>query len=196
MVQSYYLIDLYDGKHPHISVNSEQTARELCNIAGEARDQNRHLALVFHTVGNATIKDFIKSIIWGFKQTISRNEFADVIKCLDRMRNQTWMSPLVNILKYEEEYKNAKLSVAEEKDLITGKLSINTDPKLYDHKLTLVIPERGNSAIDKIYQDDELITDSYKAGKLTLADLKPVASSVKIFYKAGQNAAHTATQDE
>lgn len=183
LVEKYYLIDLYDGAHPSIDVNSKVNSQQFVKFVDEAIEEKRHQAFHFHGVGSPDIKDILRKLIYGYGITISKDKFSRFIKYVDSVRKQVWVSPLIQILKYEGEYKSAKIKIIEEKEKFQKiKLNISTDRTLYDQELTLVIPVTNSDRIEKVLQNQEQVQGALRKSSAMIFNIQPINSEISIYY--------------
>jgi hypothetical protein len=107
-----------------------------------------------------------------------------MIKYLNSKRDNIWIAPIVQILKYETEFENSTLElVKKDSDKILMRLKIGTDPYLYDQELTLIFPSLDNISPVKILQDDMEGIIFQLSDKDFLSNIKPIESNITIFYK-------------
>jgi hypothetical protein len=181
IVKTYHLIDLYDGKFMSFRGDSSSSLEKLCMIVDQAVDQKAHRAFHFHGIGKPTLLDRLKALVRGIDLTTSEENFSGLLRCLTKRRERLWVAPLIDILKYEKEAQNASVTVSRPTPQgYTLLLTVQTDPNLYDHKLTMVLPVTQGRTIKRIIQDNEE-RDAYQriAGEV-LVDVKPVNSAIQV----------------
>ncbi|MCP4368805.1 MAG: hypothetical protein GY797_11935 [Deltaproteobacteria bacterium] len=61
-------------------------------------------------------------------------------------------------------------------------LSVDTNPNLYDQKLTLVIPMANTNGAEKVMQDQEQIYDIHLSPSELLINIKPINSNIYVHY--------------
>ncbi len=181
LASRYDLIDLYDGKHPSKHVGSKNPPQELCDLVYKAMKEKKHQPFTFHYFGYPDIKDVARFVLRGYFLTYKKEKFIEFIKCLDDVRDQVWIAPLVQILKYEEEYNSAQLDILESnKDVMNMKLAVGTDPALYDQKITIVVPGKYQAGVKRVYQNNEQITDIISTSRNILINVEPKNSTIRI----------------
>ncbi len=183
LVKKYHLIDLYDGTHSSQGFNTKTNIKQKCEFVHKAIVEKKHQAFSFHDVGNPDIRDIVKRFIYGYGFTISKDKFSEFLKCVESVREQLWVAPLVQILKYEEEYNRTMIKDVEENEtVLKTKLVVNTDPMLYDQKLTLIVPIEESDNIKKVMQDNEQIQDIHLNPSELLVNIKPISSEICVYY--------------
>jgi hypothetical protein len=181
LVSDYKLIDLYDGFHPSENYHSTDTPKGLCGRLQSAIEKRSHQTFVFHDIGSPGIKDFVKRLIYGHHLTIAEEDFKEFAECLHRVKERTWIAPLVNIYKYEAERNGSSLVVVERKNnVVRLRLQVKTDPSLYDQKLTIVFPDFRKKIV-KILQDGKPVEDFEVVKRKMLASVEPKQSEISIF---------------
>jgi len=181
--KKFHLIDVYDGKHSSFELNSEIGQTEIENKINTAISEKKHLAFSFHKVGSKSLTDYLRKIVKNFNYTFSEHQFRKLIHYLNTKKNQIWIAPLVQIYKYEEEYKQAILTVLNKNEKrIVLKLKIGTDPKLHDQELTLILPYSKNRIPTRVLQNKKsLEVLKTKTGKFC-SNINPVNSEIQIIY--------------
>jgi len=179
LVAKYHLIDLYDGKFTSYLIKGSSTVEELCSLVENAASQKKHQPFHAHHVGNPTLLDRIKLIVRGTDLVVSTETLEGMLTCLSRKRNQIWVAPLIDVLKYEEEASAALLEPSSPvKDGTAWKMKVATDPALYDHPLTLVLPGEKQGKIMDVTQDSSQRTIYEGARGQLLVDVAPVDSAI------------------
>ena len=186
LVKEYQLIDLYDGKHPAYGADSTTTADDLYLQVQTAIAEGKHQAFSFHQIGSPRIKDFIYYMLKGRTMSFSKGEFQ---RFLDKLRNassEVWIAPLGEILKYQEEYNNARiLNIKKDGSGISFQLKVGTTPILFDMPLTIVFPGIKTDKFSA-YQDNTLL-DSQSNGKdEVLVTVQPRTSVISFNIKNGK----------
>ncbi len=185
LMEKYHLVDLYDGNHPYIGVRADSRTEDLCSRLDRTADEQGHQAFVFHNIGRPSIMDRIKALYRGYDLTTNSEVFSGFLRCLDERRRRLWVAPLIDILKYGEEARNASLQVlttAENRSTLT--LAVRTDAVLYDHKLTVVLPVSQGATVKTVRQDDDVLRTYQRSPGEYLVDLKPVNSTITVYYSA------------
>jgi len=122
----------------------------------------------------------VKLVKNGYHLTLGKESFTDFLDFLDERKKRIWIAPLIQIYKYEAERDGASLTVTENKsDLIGLKLKVNTDPALYDQKLTLVLAASGRN-VSRILQAGEPVRDYEAADDSVLIHVRPMTSDIAI----------------
>jgi hypothetical protein len=99
---------------------------------------------------------------------------------LSERSDRVWIGTLVDILKYQAQYRSARLDILEDnRDTIRYHLSVTTDPTIYDHPLTLALQEPDTGKI-KIFQDGSPVEMQAGVKGTILADLIPKNSLILI----------------
>ena len=181
LVSKYNLIDLYDGKHPAKQVGSKDEPQKLCSLIYKAIREKQHQPFMFHYFGYPDIKDFARFVLRGYFLTYKKDKFIEFIKCLDKARDQVWVAPLVQILKYQEEYKSVQLDVIQNNnDYMNLRLIVGTDPTLYDQKITLIVRGKYQGGVTRVYQNNEQIKDIISTSRNILINVEPKNSTIKV----------------
>jgi len=184
IVKEYYLIDLYDGHHPNIDLNSDYSMKEIKSIINETISKQKYQAFSFHKIGSKSLVDYARKIITGYNYTFEEEQLLEMIKYLNSKRENIWIAPIIQIIKYETEFENSALVlVRKDPDKIEMRLKIETDPFLYDQDLTLILPARDNLSPVKILQDDMDVIMFQVSDKEFLSNIKPIESNITIIYK-------------
>jgi hypothetical protein len=178
------LIDLYDGNHPAMDLNSDRTMKEIYDKIDKAISERKHQAFMFHKVGSKSLMDYARKIITGYNYNFEEEQFLEMIKYMNSRRDKIWVAPLIQILKYQSEYEASKLELIKKaSDKIVMKLSAETDPELYDQDLTLKLPSANNILPVKILQNNTERIITQLAEDEFIANIKPVNSEIVILYK-------------
>ena len=183
-VEKYFLIDLYDGKHPAHSTHSRLSVQELCSAVDKATRDGRHLPFMFHGIGTPGIMDRLKTLYRGYDLVVPRATFEGLLDCVDTKKADLWVAPLLDILKYEAERSGSRLEIVSKgKNKIRLSLSVGTDPELYDHDLTLVIPKRKNRPISSIVQANGRVGRTVEGSNDVLVNVRPVDGNIDLEYQ-------------
>ena len=184
IVKKYFLIDLYDGNHPALDLNSGYSWQEIKDIIDEAVSESKHQAFMFHKIGSKNLVDYLRKIITGYNYTFDEEQFSKMIEYLNSKRDKIWIAPLVQILKYESEFKASRLEfVKKDPGKIVMKLKIDTDPNLYDQDLTLLLPAHTNIPPLKVIQNGmEVMVIKLTENKF-VSNIKPIKGEIVILYK-------------
>jgi hypothetical protein len=165
IAEKYFLIDLYDGTHTRVELNSGYSEKQIKTYIETAEADKKHLAFVFHKIGNESLFDFIKHMLTGYNNCFSEIKFADLLKELEKKRNSIWIAPLIDILKYKSEYNSSTIELIDKKEpnVYVYNYRQKLVPNLYDHPLTLILPEALCKQNNKVYQDGcELSIERYQ----------------------------------
>jgi hypothetical protein len=185
LVDKYHLIDLYDGRHPHMGPRERHGGDDIVRAVQTAVRERAHQALVFHDVGERSLIDFAKGILYpSADHTLTRETFEKSMTFLRDMQNVVWIAPAGDVLKYEAERKSASLSVlARSAQELRLTLTVGTDRDLYDHPLTLVIPNTGKREVKSIVQGDRRIEGYTVAENGLRFDVSPVSGPIDILFR-------------
>ena len=183
LVQKYHLIDLYDGTHPSKAVRSSHTEEDLCQVIETALAAKAYQPFHFHHIGNHRIKDRIHAIRYGSSGTVPESLFLNFIECLLAERDNIWIAPIADIVKYQTEYEAATISDIQRHDTrLTFRLDVDLDAELYDHMLTLILPKYQQKTPLYVIQGDRRIDAITKTDASHLVDISPVSNKVTIVY--------------
>lgn len=183
ILKKYFLIDLYDGKHPAIDVNSDYSQENLEKIINSAIIEKKYQAFSFHKIGGKNIIDYLRQIITGYNYTFGEDQFLKFIEYLNFKEERIWVAPLIQILKYETEYKSAELEILSiTKNSIIIDLKIDTDPYLYDQEITLLLPLNGGKQPENLFQDNSELPILNNFNNQYFVNLKPTNSRITIKY--------------
>ncbi len=182
IAEKYFLIDLYDGTHTRVELNSDYSEKQIKTYIETAEADQKHLAFVFHKIGNESLFDFIKHMLTGYNNCFSEIKFTDLLKELNKKRNSIWIAPLIDILKYKSECDSSSIELLDikEPNVYVYNYSQKLDPNLYDHPLTLILPKALSKQNNKVYQDGcELSIERYQDQECT-ANIKSHSSELII----------------
>lgn len=181
LVKKYFLIDLYDGRHPYVGANSKHGADDLIRSVEKAIQERRHQAIVFHDVGKPDVIDYLRWVYNGYKLTFSRESFEKIIAFLRVKEDVLWVAPLGDVLKYEAERDGAALALlSKSPGSVRLALTVHTDPELYDHSLTVILPWKGNPQVKSILQGKQRIDRFTCDGQSVRFSVRPVNSVIDI----------------
>jgi len=184
LVNKYFLIDLYDGRHPYLGANSKHGDDEIRRSIEKAVQERRHQAIVFHDVGTPDVIDYLRWIKNGYRLTYSRESFERIIAFLRAKEDVLWIAPLGDVLKYEAERDGAALDLlSKNPKQVRLALTVRTDPELYDHGLTIVLPWDGNPRITSILQGGHRIDRFAFEGQSIRFSVRPVNSIIDIRFQ-------------
>jgi peptidoglycan-N-acetylglucosamine deacetylase len=184
IVKKYYLIDLYDGNHPALGLNSDYSLQEVKDKIDEAVSEKKHQAFLFHKIGNKNLIDYARKIITGYNYTFEEEKFSKMIQYLNSRSDRIWVAPLVQILKYQREFKASSLElVKKDSHKIVMRLKIETDPILYDQDLTLILPTPKNIIPVKVLQDEMEVKVIQLTENESISNIEPLDSEIQILYK-------------
>jgi len=183
LTEKFLLIDLYDGFHRAKHVHSTHTSKDLCVLVQKAIEMEAHQAFVFHDIGSPGVKDLVKLVKNGYHLTFGKESFMDFLDCLEGKKEKMWIAPLVNIYKYEAERNSASLTMIENgRKLVRLNLKVETNPNLYDQKLTVVLPASGRK-VSRILQEGEPVQEYESVNNVVLVHVKPRTSEIAIFHE-------------
>ena len=174
------MIDLYDGNYPYVNVTGDLTPDQLIGYVDRAIVEGRHQAFTFHGVGAPSIRDHVRRLIRGKDLAFPEEKFLAFLRLLKDRSEKVWIAPLGDILKYRGEYEAAALEgIRRQGDHVTFRLVVGTDPVLFDHPLTVVLPwpEAGKA---RILQDGKTVEGHFGIQDLLVFDLSPVTSFVSV----------------
>jgi len=179
----YHLLDLYDGNHPAVTLDSDCTQQDIEKLIYKAIAEKKHQAFMFHKIGSKNLIDFLRKIITDYNYTFGEEQFLELIEYLNSKRDQIWIAPLIQILKYETELKSSELIVVKmNKNSITMRLNIGTDTNLYDQELSLIIPSIDSKPPTKVFQDHKLIGTIQNSKNEYICNIRPAGSKLVINY--------------
>jgi len=123
----------------------------------------------------------LRKIIKNFNYTFSENQFIKLIQHLNTKKNQIWIAPLVQIYKYEEEYKLSELRILKKNEgEIILKLKVNTDPKLYNQELSLIVPHNVEASRLIVHQNGREIKTHQNSNQELVINVVPENSKIEI----------------
>jgi hypothetical protein len=183
LVQKYHLIDLYDGNHPYLSVRSTMKTSDLCGTLDTTLARKAHQSYVFHTVAQPSFIERVKAIIRSYSLAIDEETFSGFLSCLSERKQRFWVAPLDEVLKYQEEAREAVVQTTRsDKHTATMKLMVRTEPALYDHPLTLILPLREGMTVRSVKQDREPCAIYRDESGGVLVDVRPANSMITVTY--------------
>jgi hypothetical protein len=181
--KKYHLIDLYDSKHNGFELNSGISQSEIEKRIDDTIREKKHQAFIFHKVGNKNILDHLRKILKNFNYTFDEDQLLQLIQYLDSKKNQIWIAPLVQIYKYEEEFKSSELKILNKDErVIILKLKIDTDPNLYDQELTLLLPRMNNKYPTGVLQNTKHLEVLKSKNKEFCSYIKPLSCEIQVMY--------------
>lgn len=184
LVKKYCLIDLYDGKHSAYGMRASISAKTACNAVDKTIREGAHLPFQFHGVGTPGFLDRLKALIHGYELVTSDSTFQGVLQCITERDLDLWVAPLLDVLKYEAERSGSRLQVVSRKnDEDRLSLSVATNPALYDHDLTLLVPNEGKRQVRSIVQVGGRTGKFLEEGHVVLVDVQPIDSEIVIRYR-------------
>lgn len=184
LVEKYYLIDLYDGKHPSLVVQDKMRTDELCDHLDRTADAQSYQPFHFHNIGARSFVDYLKALVRGYDLTTSEETLSGFLQCLTERKHRLWVAPLIDILKYEEEARGATVQrLASTRKGYTVALSVRTAPDLYDHQLTMILPVQEGRSIMRVTQDNEEVRPYQRTAGEFLIDVKPRNSTIIVQFK-------------
>lgn len=184
LTEKYHLIDLYDGNHHSIRIDSSSRIEEFCASLDKIVDAQGYQPFHFHNVGKSPFIEALKALVRRYDLNVSEEIFREFLKLLAERKDELWIAPIVDIMKYENERNGSALKVVDSgRTSCTVELAVQTDSALYDHKLTMKVPKRENMAVASIFQDnDEGKIYQSREGEY-LVDVDPVNSIITINYR-------------
>lgn len=178
---SYDLIDLYDGTHSYVSGRSDQTAQTLYNHVEKAMEEGLHQAFLFHQVGSPRLIDRGRKFLTGRADVISVAEYRAFLELLSERREELWIAPLIEIIKYERErLASSIVGVEVSQNKIVFRLKVETDSSFYDHPLSCLI--ENAPVLERVTQDGRQIDHRVGDSGLWL-NLAPESSEVTVFFQ-------------
>ena len=185
IASNYDLIDLYDGEHPSYRCDSKKNGPDLQRLAESAAEQEAHQPYHFHEIVQpfTTFKGLARGILNGYDLAFPPSDFEFFLSYLSDNIDSIWVAPIINIIKYETEYNNSKLSfLRREKHETLVHLSISVDAELYDHPLTLAIPGAPPVSVSQVIDGKHSYLDVRTDRDLFYADIRPTESDIGIKY--------------
>jgi hypothetical protein len=93
------------------------------------------------------------------------------------------VAPLDEVIKYQEEARDAIVrTTRSDRHTATMELTVRTDPALYDHPLTLILPLRQGRTVRSIRQGREQCAVYQDGAGGVLVDVQPKSSIITITY--------------
>jgi len=181
LYRSFQLLTNIFGAHVDLALSHGSRSQLIEKIA----KNSAHQALHFHNVGKSDLKDRLQKIIKGVSLNVGLSTFREILDCLAEKMDILWVAPLIDILKYENEYKYSNIEVLKyHEKQIEMNLRINTDMVLYNHPLTLIVPITNSRYPERIFQNDVCI-QGYTAvsSDIRLFNIKPIDSRITVIYQ-------------
>ena len=183
IARRYDLLDLYDGHHPNLDLNSDYSINKIKSIINGAISKRKYQAFSFHKIGSKNLLDYARKIISGYNYTFEEDKFEKMIEYLNSRRDSIWIAPIVQILKYQSELESSSLELINKTpDKVEMRLKIGTDPNLYDQDLTLRLPVLNNKPPVKVLQNKSEVTVTQLSDNEFISNIKPVNSELEILY--------------
>jgi peptidoglycan/xylan/chitin deacetylase (PgdA/CDA1 family) len=183
LVKKYHLVDLYDGTHPYLSVRTGMGAEDLCSRLDRAAERHLYQVFAFHEIGTPSISESIKSMVRGYGLDMDEKEFEGFVRCLNDRKERIWIAPLIDVYKYEQEARATSVRVVRgDRRESALAVTVGTDPELYDHALTLVLPRQPGRQIRNVRQAGATLTVYQNGEGADLVDILPKNSTVVITY--------------
>jgi hypothetical protein len=130
-------------------------------------------------VGDPTLVDKLRKLVRGYDITTRTETLATFLECLSERKDRLWVAPLIDVLKYEEEAGAASLERGQvRKGSAIWKMKVATDPALYDHPLTLILPSENQGELIRVTQDRTDRAVYRDARGQLLVDVAPVDSTI------------------
>ena len=181
LTKKYNLIDLYDGNHPAIQIDSDTNISKLQTNIDDAISKKESVVFCFHQVGSPRIIDYLQRFLKNIDLTISEKDFTMFIEYLNSKREKIWIVPLIQIYKYAEEYKQSELELEQKLgNKIIYKLNVQTDPELYDQKLSIKFPNSMINSKTRIKQDGTEINIHKTIDSFSIVNVMPKNSILEI----------------
>lgn len=181
LAEKFFLIDLYSGEHKRAELNSNFTRKDWNFMIDDSIEKETHQAFVFHKIGDKSTIDFLKEFITGYNNCFSSNKFRDFLTDLESRKDKIWIAPLIDILKYEREYKSSELQFISNNDsTIEYVLNVNTDSSLYDHPLSLVYSIDNTENGIKVFQNETELEISKILENNRVINVQPKSSRIII----------------
>jgi len=181
LAEKFFLIDLYSGEHKRIELNSNFAQKDWNFMIDDSIENGTHQAFVFHKIGDKSSIDFLKEFITGYNNCFSSNKFLDFLADLESKKDKIWIAPLIDILKYEREYKSSELQFISNSDSeLEYVLNVNTDLSLYDHPLSLVYSIVNTEKHIKVFQNETELEISKIFENCRVINVQPKSSSIFI----------------
>jgi peptidoglycan/xylan/chitin deacetylase (PgdA/CDA1 family) len=183
LVQKYHLIDLYDGTHPYISADTTTNANEMLEAIKPAIARQEHQAFTFHRIDRpaTTLKGMARYILRRYDITFRKRDFLFFIRSLADLKKRMWIAPLLDVLKYETQYRAAELIPRKPQQArLTYDLRIGTDPDLFDHPLTLATNSKSFDSIVQIINGEKASVKGIKHDSGLIFHVKPSESRIAI----------------
>ena len=181
LMDKYHLIDLYDGHHPSYQFQAKSSNSEVFQILEKDLKDKRHQAFHFHEIEENWVKNWIKEIVSGANLNIRTKQLSDLLERLQSLRETVWVATIIDILKYEEERNQARIeSIVENGSVQKFRITAKTDPQLYDHLLTLVVPTRQGMVFERACQNDKAVSDTRVTSSGVMLNIKPISSDIHV----------------
>ena len=183
MVTKYHLVDLYDGHHRSKGVRSVDTVNDLCGRIEETIAAEAYQPIHFHNVGRPSMKDRLNQFRYGHSMTVDEQFFMAFIDCLLTKRDEIWLAPMIDILKYKTAYETANIRNIERKNgTISFDLSVAVDTKLYDHELTLLLPKHQSRKPVHVLQNGRKFDVFQLSSQETVVNIPAINSKLMVVY--------------
>lgn len=181
IAKKYNLIDLYDGKHPAFSVGSKNGHAEVNGRVQAGVQRGEHLPILFHSIGRPGLKERIAAIYHGYDLNLPSEEFDKTLLHLVEMKDQLWVAPLADVLKYETERNQSRVSlVSRNKGFLVVMLQVGTDPSLYDQELTIIISVDPGMKAKSVSQGKQKNVEFHNSDRQILVNVAPVSGEINI----------------
>jgi peptidoglycan-N-acetylglucosamine deacetylase len=182
IAEKYFLIDLYDGTHTRIELNSDYNDNQIKLYIETAITDRQHQAFVFHKIGNGNFIDYVKHVLTGHNNCFSEKQFIGLLEEVASKRDYIWLAPLIDILKYKLEYASSTLELKSIKDnrLFIFSYNQSLDSTLYDQPLTIILPPATAKQSTKVYQNDRELEIEKDKDKIFFVNIDPRSSELII----------------
>jgi len=178
LVEKNNLIDLYDGKFTSFGAHSDVSIKDFIIKLEDSLNQGNHQPFSFHQIGSPGFKNRFRSFLGGYDWSLPENQFNEFIEYLDSRSNQLWIAPLVDVLKYERERDQARLTnYSMDKSTVMFNLEISKDPRIYDQLLTIILTNPGWVNFN-VTQDNRKIHFDIDEGNFLLINAQPHTSRI------------------
>jgi hypothetical protein len=181
LVEKFFLLDLYSGEHKRVELNSNFSQIDWNLMIEDSIKNGNHLAFIFHKIGYKSLIDFLKEFLTGYNNCFYSNQFSLFLADLESKKDKIWIAPLIDILKYEREYKSSELQFISNNNFgFEYGLKVNTDSALYDHPLSLVYSVDNSEKHIKVFQNETKLEISRISQNHWSINVQPKTSKIFI----------------
>jgi hypothetical protein len=183
LTERYQLIDLYDGNHPYLSARGSMKTEDLCDELDRTILKGGQRTFTFHDIGPLTLWRRLLMLLRGADLSVREQVFTDFLQCLVSRKERLWIAPLIEQIKYVKEAQHAKVRlISMNRKSATWELTVGTDPMLYDHPITLILPNKQGRSIRSINQGNISCTVYRDGAGAVVADVRPENSKITVTY--------------